>query len=336
MNFALSFLLTIVFLYIAFHNVDFSSVIKIVSHSSLIFISLFLFVQMLSHFLRAVRWKIIIYSVKKDAKIKNLFGALMVGYGVNCVLPRVGEVTRAVLVGKWEGLSRTALFGTVIVERVIDIISFALTILISVYLYSDKLYISFPWLKTSLLITFIIMFAFVVFLILLIRYKEKFYSIFVKLLSRLSVNMAEKSAHIFNMLTEGFASLKGVKNYTLTIILSVIIMVLYAYSSYLGFFIIGMQHIKPVNFEMGWILNSISSIGVAIPTPGGTGSYHTLAKSTLVLLYGFSDEIGLAYAFITHILSYFLFIFYALVVFFVLNKQHMNLIKVVETDLEES
>jgi len=46
-------------------------------------------------------------SVKKDVSIKNLFGALMVGYGVNCVLPRVGEISRAILIGKWEGLSRT-------------------------------------------------------------------------------------------------------------------------------------------------------------------------------------------------------------------------------------
>ena len=80
---------------------------------------------------------------------------------------------------------------------------------------------------------------------------------------------------------------------------------------------------------------SISAIGVVIPTPGGTGSYHALAKSTLVLLFGFSEIISLAYAFLTHIITYFFYIFSALIIFFVLNKQHDKLLKVVETEIEE-
>ena len=51
----------------------------------------------------------------------------MVGYGVNCVTPKLGEVTRAVLLGKWEKLSRSSMFGTVILERVIDLISLGLS-----------------------------------------------------------------------------------------------------------------------------------------------------------------------------------------------------------------
>jgi len=85
---------------------------------------------------------------------------------------------------------------------------------------------------------------------------------------------------------------------------------------------------------MGWVVMSIAAIGVVIPTPGATGSYHTLAKSTLVLLFGFDETISLAYAFLTHIISYSLFIFTALIIFFVLSKQHDNLFKVVETDLD--
>jgi uncharacterized membrane protein YbhN (UPF0104 family) len=80
---------------------------------------------------------------------------------------------------------------------------------------------------------------------------------------------------------------------------------------------------------------SISAIGIIIPTPGGTGSYHTLAKSTLVLLFGFPEALSLAYAFITHIISYIFAILFSLIIFFLLNKQHENLIKVVETDIKE-
>jgi hypothetical protein len=173
------------------------------------------------------------------------------------------------------------------------------------------------------------------FLYFAIRFREKFYGIIVKFVGKLSEKVAYKAAHIFNMLTEGFGSLKGTKNYLLTFVLSALIMLIYGLSSYVGFFILNMQDINHVNFGMGWVVMSISAIGVVIPTPGGTGSYHALAKSTLVLLFGFGQTISLAYAFITHLISYSLVIITALVVFFILNKQHENLLKLVKADMDE-
>ena len=85
---------------------------------------------------------------------------------------------------------------------------------------------------------------------------------------------------------------------------------------------------------MAWIIMSISAIGVVIPTPGATGSYHALAISTLVLLFGFGETISAAYAFLTHIISYFLFIITALIMFFLLNKQHASLLNIFKTNSE--
>jgi uncharacterized protein (TIRG00374 family) len=277
---------------------------------------------------------VILHSVKKDVSVKNAFGALMIGYGVNFVFPRIGEISRAALMGKWEGLSRSSMFGTVIVERVIDVIFLGLTLILSVYLSND-LFTSFPWLKSTLYITFVLMFIAIFFLYLTIRLKEKFYNIIIKKVSRFSAKLAAKAAHIFGMLTEGFASLKGIRNYLLTILLSAGIMFVYALTAYIGLFTLGMQDMGiPVNFKIGWILMSISAIGAVIPTPGGTGSYHALAKSVLVF-FGFSINISLAYAFLTHIISFFLIIFLALISFFLLNKQHLNLLKIVKPDSEE-
>lgn len=334
-NFGISVGLAAVFLYIAFYNVNFGEVMSFVSEASLFWIIIFLILAYAGHIVRAYRWKFILHSVKPEASIKNLFGALMVGYGVNCVTPKLGEITRAVLIGKWEGLSRSSMFGTVILERIIDIISIGVAVVVSIFLASEKLSESFPWLESTLYFTAFVITAVLVFLYLIIRFKEKFYMFITKLIGKISDKAADRAIHIFEMLTLGFSSLKGTKNYIYTIGLSVALIFLYAASAYSGFFILEMQNIKPVTFEMGWILMSISAIGVIIPTPGATGSYHTLAKSTLVLLFGFGETISLAYAFITHIISYFLFILTALILFFALNKQHDNLMKVVETDMEE-
>lgn len=329
------FILTAVFLYIAFYNVNFSEVLNYVKEASLFWIVVSIIISALSHYLRAFRWKVILYSVKKDTSITNLFGALMIGYGVNCIIPRLGEISRAVFVGRWEGLSKSSLFGTVIIERIIDILFFGLAVIVAVFLWSKSLYASFPWLESTLYITTVMMIGVIVFLILTIRFREHFYGFIIKFIGRFSVKYAHKAAYIFEMLTHGFASLKGYKNYVFTILLSVFIMLLYALNSYVGFYIIGMQNYKDVTFAMAWVLMSVSSIGVMIPTPGGTGSYHTLAKSVLVLLFGFGEALSLAYAFITHIISYFFFIIAALVAYFIIDKQHGNIIKIVETKLDE-
>ena len=324
-----------IFIFFAFQNVNVTDVFDYIANASLLWIVVFLLVNLSSHFIRAIRWKIILRSVKPDTSLKNLFGAIMVGYGVNCVVPRMGEVSRAVLVGKWERLSRSSMFGAVIVERVIDIVFLALSVVASAILWSENLYEKFLWLKATVYLSFLLMGLVILFFYLMIKFKEKFYGVIIKFVGKISEKLGQKAAYIFEMVTTGFASLKGTKNYLLTIFLSIVIMLVYGLNSYIGFLAIGLQHIKPVSFEMGWIVMTISAIGVVIPTPGGTGSYHVLATSALVLLFGFSQDVSLAYAVLTHGVTYFLFIFSALIVYFVIDKQHDNFFKVAENELDE-
>jgi hypothetical protein len=227
------------------------------------------------------------------------------------------------------------MFGAIILERIIDVLFLCLSIFISALIWSEDLYFKLPWLKTSLYISVFGIASVVIFLFLVIRYKENFYGVLVKMMGKLSEKFAHKTAHIFEMLIEGFRSLKGTKNHILTFLFSVAIMLLYAFSSYVGFFTVGMNSIKPVSYQMAWILMSISGIGVLIPTPNGTGSYHTLIKTALVLLFGFSEVISLSYAFLTHFISYVVFIFVGLASFLILNKKHENLLKLVKTEVDE-
>ncbi len=334
-NYSLSFILAGIFLYIAFYNVDFGEVLKVVSQASLFWILVFLSTYIFAHYVRALRWKVILNSVKPDTSVKNLFGALMVGYGVNCVVPRLGEIARAVLIGRWEGLSRSSMFGAIIVERIIDMIFSALAVLVSLMIWDEDLRKNFPWLTTAFYILTMGMGAVILLLYLVIKFKEKFYGTIVSLVGKISEGWAHKTAYIFSMLTQGFGSLKGTKNYLLTLFLSIVIILLYVTTSYIGFFTLGMDQIRPVNFAMGWVLMSISTIGVIIPTPGATGSYHTFAKSVLVLLFGFNEVVSLSYAFLTHIISYFSSILVGLFFFLTLNKQNENLLKVLKTEVDE-
>ncbi|MFI5236383.1 MAG: lysylphosphatidylglycerol synthase transmembrane domain-containing protein [Ignavibacteriales bacterium] len=334
-NLLFSVALAALFLYLAFSDVNFNEVLELVSQASVIWAIVFSFAILFGHFIRALRWKYILHSVKPDVKMWNLFGALMIGYGVNCVTPKLGEVTRAIMIGKYENLSRSSMFGTVIVERVIDIISLGAAVLISAFIWSSSLYETFPWLEITLYISAAALIAVLLMIYLSIKFREKFYSYFVQIIGKFSQKFAERLGYIFEMLIQGFTSLKGTKNYVLTIITSVILLLVYALTSYIGFFMLDIQTAYTVTFEMGWILMSISAIGVVIPTPGATGSYHALAKNTLVLLFGFGETISAAYAFLTHIISYFLFIVVALVMYFVLDKQHTSIFKIFKSNIDE-
>jgi uncharacterized protein (TIRG00374 family) len=334
-NFVVSIGLAALFLYVAFYDVNFGEVLQLVSHASVFWMIAFLFSSMLGHYVRSIRWKVILHSVKPNVQIKHLFGALMVGYGVNCVTPKLGEVTRAILIGRWENLSRSSMFGTVIVERVIDILALGLAILISAFIWNSSLYESFPWLKSTLYISAILMVTILTIIYLLVKFRERFYSAILKIVGKLSVKFSERLSYIFEMLIQGFTSLKGRRNYLLTVALTILLLLIYGFSAFIGFYMLDMQGMMNVNYTMGWILMSISAIGVVIPTPGGTGSYHALAKSTLVMLFGFGETISAAYAFLTHTISYFSFIFSALIMFLILNKQHINLLRLIRTNSEK-
>lgn len=334
LNYFLSFLLTIIFLYIAFHDVNFGDVINYVAEANIFWMVVFILLFYLGHVLRTLRWKIILNSVKPDTKFSNLFNSLMLGYGVNCVTPKLGELTRAVLLGKWEGLSRSSMFGTVLLERIIDIIALGFSVLIAIWISTEDIKGNFPWLITTIYWATILTVIFIVALYLFLRNEEKFSAWVIRLLSRFSKRLADRTAYIFSMLAQGFFSLKGKKNYYLSIILSALIIITYALTSYIGLLMMNMQEIQPLSFKMGWVLMSISSIGVMIPTPGSTGSYHALAKATLVLLYGFSETVSVAYAFLTHIISYVLFIITSLIIYFIFYKNNGPLLKLFTNQTE--
>ncbi len=310
-----------IFLYLAFKDTNFSIVLNILENISFGWYLVFLLVWFLSHLLRAYRWKIIIGSVKKDTSLLNLFGATMVGYGVNCVVPRLGELYRGLFLGKWEDISRTSMVGTVVIERVIDLLVLGISVLISIAIYSGNLYSEITWLRSTIYLGFAGILGLIVFLFLLVKFKEHFYNAILKFVGKFSTKIADGLGEAFHLLIDGFTSIEGTKNYIYIILLSFAIMLLYGGTSYVMFFVLDMQSIKEVSFSMAWIVMTISAFGVVIPTPGATGTYHFFVIFVLTNLYNFSNEISSAFAILTHTTTYVLFILSTIFLTFIINKK---------------
>ncbi|MEW6652835.1 MAG: lysylphosphatidylglycerol synthase transmembrane domain-containing protein [Bacteroidota bacterium] len=312
---------SLIFLFIAFQKVDLSRSFSIISETSFIAVLLYLVVFFASHYARAIRWKFMLDSVKPNISYNHLFGSVMVSYGVSCIIPRLGEVYRALFLGKWENISRTTVLGTIVVERIIDVTFFAFASLVSASIYSGNLYEEIPWLKTLLVTGFSLIFLAVIFLILLVRFQNRFTALLVSLTAKLNFKLSEKLKSLFETLVEGFSSIKTWNHFAGIIFWSFIIMMLYALNTYAGFFMLDMHNVESINFASAWIVMTISSFGNFVPTPGGTGSYHAIAIFVLTKVYGFDSESGAAYAILTHFVGYVAFIVSTFIIISYLNMK---------------
>ena len=87
---------------------------------------------LLSHISRAIRWKILIEAMGEKASTSNTFYATMCGYLANSFVPRAGEILRCTLLARYEKIPFPKLMGTIIVERLVDLVSYFLVIVITV------------------------------------------------------------------------------------------------------------------------------------------------------------------------------------------------------------
>lgn len=309
----ISIILSLIFLYFAFTGIDINSLEENLKSASIFWIIIFIILNLAGHYVRVLRWKILLNPFKKETKINNLFGSLMVGYGFNSIFPRLGEIIRPVTLGNLEGISRTSVFGTIVVERIIDLIFMGLAVIGSAYLVAGNIYISLPWLKPTVYLGILFIVLAVIFLVILIKYREKFYNSYLRFIKKVSPANEERFGKFFNKILDGFATLTGFANYFSVGILSILIIFIYALTSYTGLFLFQMPESPHINFFTGWVISGISSIGIMIPTPGGIGSYHTITKATLVELYNFTPETSMTYAILTHGISYLTHIFAAII-----------------------
>jgi glycosyltransferase 2 family protein len=287
-----SIFVMVFFLYFSFRGTDFRNLWIILSTANYWWVLALVPVLLISHLFRAWRWEYLMRPIKKDLKFRNLWSAMMIGYMLNNVLPKVGEVVRPYAIGKLEGVSRSAAFGTVIVERIFDIISFMIFIILIPAVYNGPLTQSFPWLESvGVWLTLLTLAMFGAFIFLMVR-RDVVMRILRYFTAHLSPARAERVERITHSFLDGFLFLKDTHNYFMIAVLSVIIWALYILMMYLPFLGFNMA----LDWRAAFVVQGISSIGIIIPTPGAVGPYHYFVIQTLTKLYGVNDDIARSYA----------------------------------------
>lgn len=246
---------------------------------------------MLSHLSRAVRWKILMEPLGYKPSLLNTFFAVMIGYWANLAVPRLGEVLKCTILGRYENVPADKLVGTIVAERAFDVASlvavFAITIgiqydLIGSYaanqlkdVFENKAgAVSYTKIITTILVIALVFFIF--------RF----------LLKRLAhISFVNKIKAFLKGIIQGLMSVRYIKNKGWFFFHTVIIWAFYLFSTYMGFF--AMQNMSHYGIKAVFSTLSFGSLGMIVPSPGGIGSYQYAVQQVL-LLYGISAEKGLS------------------------------------------
>ena len=225
---------------------------------------------------RGLRWIVLIDALGYKSSKLNSVAAVSVGYFTNLFIPRAGEISRCTALNQVEKVPVDKLFGTILIERVIDFIILIFVILISVLLKFGEIIRSFNEYqkieREPSYTKFIILgsLLFIGILIYLFRDKIKkapFYS---------------KVKQFIEGLKEGFKSIKKIKNKSSFWLHTLSIWTMYFLMTYICFQCL--EETSHLTISDGLFLLFLGGIGMAIPTPGGIGSYHLMVMIGLVAL----------------------------------------------------
>lgn len=237
---------------------------------------------LISHLLRAIRWRMLIEPVSEKPKLSNTFFAVMIGYMANYApLPRLGEVYRCAILSRYEKASVVSLVGTVIVERAIDLLMMFLFFLVMLLLRFQKVYdVVMPKIEqyfhnkiASLEKHYLILSAAVILLIagawFILRGKNK---------------LLDKVKKFVLNFWEGIKSVSKLKKPGVFWVYSVGIWVLYLLSTWLCMQCFEATAQPNLTLSDAVVILIFGTLGV-IATPGGTGAYQVLIKNVLEKIY---------------------------------------------------
>ena len=266
------------------------------------FVLLAIFIAFLGNAARAYRWKYMLDHMGYKSSFANNFMAVNIGYLLNLTVPKSGEISRALIVKKYDDIPFDKGFGTIVAERIVDMIFLLLFMFIAVFLQFDivKAFIldKIP-LKLLLLIITIGIIGFVSFVLIYKYSKSKLVTLFKQKISGLK---------------EGLLSIVHMKDKWNYFFFTIFIWVSYLITFYVATFVIP----ETMSLSFGAIITSfvVGSIAIAF-TNSGFGSYPFLITKVL-LFYAIAETAGNAFGWIIWTSQMFLVLFLGLLSFLLL------------------
>ncbi len=268
-----------------------ASVLKNDVQYSWIWLSLLL--GLLSHVSRAMRWSLMIEPLGRKPRLLNVFLSVMVGYLMNLVVPRMGEISRCGVLSRYERVSFTRLVGTVVTERIIDILLLLLLTLLAVITQFGQI---LSFLKNNPEITEkLSSLAFSLRVLSGLAVLAGVVFIFRKRIARSMLYSRIRS--FIQQFGEGLKTIGNMRDKWAFIAHTAFIWLMYYLMLYVAFFAFGFT--SHLSVWAGLTTFILGSYGMVAPVQGGIGAWHFMVIQSL-FVYGIAKSDGAVFAFLAH------------------------------------
>lgn len=298
------FSLTLFFLYLAFRGNNFDELFTVLKNANYLLAIAGACVGLFAGgYFRALRWRYFLNPLKKDIGMDILFSSMMIGYMMNSIIPRTGEVYRPILLANKEKISRAAAFGTIVVERVFDMLSLLVSFGICLIYFKQKLSSAFDGYNLEAISLYVSIFTmvFIGLIVLIIFNLEKAEAIIEKITMKILPEKYQQKIHnIFISMINGFLFIKYPRYFLQIIFLSVLVWLSYTCSTYLTLIAFNIN----LNFFDANLVLTMTAFATTIPLPANSaGVFHWFSTGTLVNIYGIDREAAFGFSTVNHLLG---------------------------------
>lgn len=249
-----------------------------------------LFAFIISNISRAIRWNMLIHPLGYRPRLVNSFLSIVIGYFANLGIPRMGEVVRAGTLANYEKIGVEKVMGTIVVDRIVDVISLLLMTALAVLFEFDTISafvndnVSFAGRLGGL--QRLMLYGVLAFVLVL--------GVFYVFRGRLmKTTLFKKIIQLVEGFLEGLRSISKLDRPWLFLFHSVNIWLMYFLMTYMCFFAFApTSHLSPV---VGLVVFVFGGWGIVVPSPGGMGTYHFMVQTALQM-YGVAGDDAFSFA----------------------------------------
>ncbi len=320
-----SLLIASAFMYFALKGMEMEKLKSTFVRANYLWVGIAFLLGLAAYWLRSARWNLLLKPMGHPISTNNALWSLSFGYLMNLTIPRSGELARATALYGVEKVPVEKSFGTIILERLVDLIFMAIFLMLTAIFRYDALIAfykniqnqspnntqqGFPW---KILLVGLMLLS----IVLLFLYRKKI----------AESKIGQKIISFINGLIDGLKSILHLENKWLFIAYSVGIWLSYYGASYLICF--ALPETSHFNFADGFFIISVGTLGMMVPASGGIGAFHLALKFGIMALFlsvgkdtTQGGEVGLAYAFLSHGVQMVLMIIMGLISIIMLARQN--------------
>lgn len=285
------------------YNVDLRGVAREIVHARFDWLTLSLLTMFANLAIRAWRWQYLLEPLGATS-FGNAFRATAVGFAATSILPaRAGEVIRPYFLSRHERMSATAAFATVILERVLDMLTVLMLLAVYVFVFRPELAttnaVAFEAVKwaggtaaVGALATLVVFFVLAGDPARLGRTLYRLERVLPSTLAGLLARVAEKFA-------TGLQAVRRPGRLLVALILSVPLWLSIA----MGIWAASVAFHLAIPFTGSFLVVALLVVGVAVPTPGAVGGFHAAYKFAATTFFGASDDAAVGAAIVLHLLT---------------------------------